>query len=179
MDLLSAVSTPPTLVSTPLLHTRSGIPGWLHEGGERNTLWLLALFLSSKMSHKLTLLLQKALFSSTCSFYWLLGVELRSLRGWCPPTPCRGKQGSRLSLRSRSVLYTGHVSQTSWRRLTEEPLDTKTGVGWATESWKKMAGTTQQPEEKEPGSASNYQGKCNSTDQKTDAAKGRLWEPWA
>ena len=64
------------------------------------------------------------------------------------------------------------------KEATEESPDTKTGVRRATESWTKMAGTTQQPEERETGSASSYQGKCNSTNQKTDAAKGRLWEPW-
>ena len=63
------------------------------------------------------------------------------------------------------------------KEATEESPDIKTAVGWATESLRKVAGTAQQPDEKETGPASNYQGKCNSTDQKTDAAKVRLWEP--
>ena len=63
------------------------------------------------------------------------------------------------------------------KEVTEESPDTKTGFEWATESWTRMAGTAQQPEEKKTGPASNYQGKCNSTDQKTDAAEVRLWEP--
>ena len=64
-----------------------------------------ALFLSPKMSHKLTLLLQKSLFSPLAASidYW---VQSRT-------SPCRGKQRSRLSFRSRSVLHTGHVSQTN------------------------------------------------------------------
>ena len=40
-----------------LLHKRSGVPGWLKEGGRRRTIHpdFPALFLFSKMSHKLTL----------------------------------------------------------------------------------------------------------------------------
>ena len=63
------------------------------------------------------------------------------------------------------------------KEVTEKPPDTKTGDEWATESCTEMAVSTEQPEEKETWSTLNHQGKCNSIDQKTNAAEGRLWEP--
>ena len=119
---------PQPFLQQHLIHMRSGIPGQLQEGEPIHPDFS-ALISSPKRSHKLILLLpkrkkkkKKKKEEEASSFYWLLGAESSSPRGWCSLTPCLGKHGSRLSLRSRGVLYTGHVSQTNWRRLQRNHL---------------------------------------------------------
>ena len=51
------------------------------------------------------------------------------------------------------------------KEVAEEPPDTKTGVGWATECWTEIAAGLGQHR--------------TINDQKTDAAEGRRWELWA
>ena len=84
-------------------------------------------------SHKLTLLLQESLFS-TSTFdldYW---VWSKGQRGDDVPNPVPRQTGRQTVIEIQKFLYTGHVNRMKWRRLQRNHLTQRLEFG-GPESW--------------------------------------------